>query len=76
MKLSLDIDNITALFIAFGILFWYKGMYRIMDKFIPDELPNNLICALIGLLILYFNDSKLFEIAKKPGREKLKNNMY
>lgn len=52
-------NNITYLITAIAILFWFKGSYRILDKYIPDTMTNNFILIILSLAILFFNEGTL-----------------
>ena len=38
---------------AFGLLLWYRGMYRILDIYIPDSMTNNILLVIMALAIIY-----------------------
>jgi hypothetical protein len=44
---------------AIGLLFWFKGMYRIIDFYIPDSLINNVILVILSIAIIYISAGSL-----------------
>jgi hypothetical protein len=44
---------------AIGLLFWFKGMYRILDYYIPDSMTNNIILVILSLSIIYISAGSL-----------------
>lgn len=54
--------NIYVLITGIAIIFWFKGMYGILDHFVPHTLKWSLGLAITGLSILYLNDFSLDEL--------------
>jgi hypothetical protein len=52
-------NNIAYLITAIAVLFWFKGMYRVLDKYIPDNMTNNVILIFLSLSLLFFNEGTL-----------------
>jgi hypothetical protein len=44
---------------AIGLLFWFKGMYRILDFYVPDSLTNNIILVILSLSLIYISVGSL-----------------
>lgn len=58
------IDNIKILITAIASLFWFKGMYRMLDRIVEDTWFYNIIMVLVALFIFYIDDGKFYEIGK------------
>jgi hypothetical protein len=56
--------NFNIIITAMATLFWFKGMYRILDYIIPDTIYYSVSMSLIALFIFYFNDGELNELGK------------
>jgi hypothetical protein len=54
--------NIKFLISALATLFWFKGMYRILDEIISDKIINNVILVIAALIIFYINNGEFDEI--------------
>jgi hypothetical protein len=61
-SLRKNYPNLYVLITGIGILCWFKGMYGIMDHFIPQKLNWSIAVAVTGIAILYLNDFNLSEI--------------
>lgn len=62
-------NEIKYLITAMGLLFWFKGMYRILDFYIKDTLKNNIILVIFALTLIYLSAGSLFVLgssAKSP----------
>lgn len=57
-------SNIKILITAIATMFWFKGMYRILDNIIPDTWFHNILMAIGALAFFYLNDGELNEIGK------------
>lgn len=57
--------NLTHLIIGFGVLFWFKGMYRILDYYIKDTMENNIIIVILSLIIFLSVDGSLEKIGSR-----------
>jgi hypothetical protein len=70
--------NLSLFIIGMATLFWFKGMYKILDYMIPDELSYHILLALIGLSIFYLNDGELNELgsieSSIPQTKKIQHN--
>ncbi len=61
---------------AIGLLFWFKGMYRILDFYIPDSLTNNIILVILSLSLIYISVGSLRVLgASRNPDEKNKHNI-
>ncbi len=52
-------NDITYLITAIGLLFWFKGMYRIIDFYIQDTLTNNILLVILALALIYISAGSL-----------------
>jgi hypothetical protein len=61
-----DLKNLIT---AIGLLFWFKGMYRILDYYIPDTIANNLILVILSFSIIYINVGSLHVLGPRQISE-------
>ena len=54
--------SLYVIITGIAIIFWFKGMYGILDHFIPNTLQWSVGLVVIGILILYLNDFSLNEL--------------
>ena len=57
--------NLDIMITAVATLFWFKGMYRILDYIIPDTWFHSILLSFIALVIFYLNDGELNELGGK-----------
>lgn len=60
-------ENLKHLIIGFAMLFWFKGMYRILDKYIKDSIENNIIIVIISLAVFYYIDGSFIKIGSNTS---------
>ena len=67
-------NNIKYLITAFAILFWFKGMYRILDKFVVDNTTNNIILVILSLCLLFLNEGTLKTLGSENNQPDIGEN--
>ena len=60
--------NIKLLGIGLATLFWFKGMYRILDLLIPDDWYYSVILVIIALTVFYCNDGEFNELGQLSNK--------
>lgn len=60
--------NLKLLGTGLATLFWFKGMYRILDLIIPDDLYYSVILVIIALSVFYYDDGELNELGKNGNK--------
>jgi hypothetical protein len=55
---------------AIGLLCWFKGMYRILDYYIPDTLNNNIILVILSIALIYISVGSLHILGSIQQPEK------
>jgi hypothetical protein len=63
------VENAKHLIIGFGVLFWFKGMYRILDIYIGDTITNNTILVILSLCIFLYFDGSLEKIGSRTVQQ-------
>lgn len=64
ISLRMAPDFLIKIIIVLGVIFIWRGMWNIMDKFfLPDNfLFSNIFGIIIGLILIYLPDSDLDEL--------------
>jgi len=56
--------NIKFFIVGLATLFWFKGMYRILDLLVPDDWYYAVLLVVIALTIFYCNDGEFNELGQ------------
>ena len=64
MKLLSKHKNFESIIIGFGLVLFWRSIWGLLDKYLfPDnEILSYFLCLIVGIAVLYFNDSKLKEL--------------
>jgi hypothetical protein len=70
-------SNLLLLISGIAIVLFYKGSYRIVENFVPDNMFNNILCIAISLILLFYLDGGLFSLGYcgKPDDEHFNKNI-
>jgi len=67
LSLRWDPDFLRNVVVVVGVVFVWRGIWNLMDKYFFPDLPyawNNIISILLGALILYLPDSSIDELGE------------
>jgi len=64
-------ENIVMLITGIGTIFWFKGMYRILDYVVPDTINYSVLLVIMGLIILFITDGKIVNSLTPPDNKKM-----
>ncbi len=79
LSLHWDKNFLRNLVVVIGVVFVWRGIWNLMDKYFFPNMPyawNNIVSSLLGILILYLPDSstdelgenELFHASKKKSK--------
>lgn len=69
------VTNIKSIIAGLSIILWFKGMYRIFDKYIKDTMINNVLCIFIAVVIMFLNNGSLAILGQVSTPETNKKNI-
>jgi hypothetical protein len=58
--------DFTYIILGIAVLFWLKGSYRMIDRYFPDTVFNNILMILFAISLIYIMNGSLRPIGYAP----------
>lgn len=67
-------NNIKILILSIAVIFWFRGMYRLLDKYIDNTVVNNIVLVIIALSIMFLVKGDLSPLGRDDNDDNGDNN--
>ena len=57
-------NNLKIVILSFAVIFWFRGMYRILDNYVENTMVNNIMLIIASIIIMLLIKGDLSPLGK------------
>lgn len=57
-------NNLKIVILSFAVIFWFRGMYRILDNYVENTMVNNIMLIIASITIMLLVKGDLSPLGK------------